>query len=47
MAIKIEQIFFLSDQNNLSPPLVLGGPWEGLGAETPLPSIMGLVPGLA
>jgi hypothetical protein len=46
-AIKIEQFFFPSDQNNLSPPLVLGGPWEGLSAEIPLPSIMGLAPGLA
>jgi hypothetical protein len=45
--IKIEQKTFLSDQKNLSPLLVLGGPWEGLSAETPLPSIMGLVPGLA
>jgi hypothetical protein len=41
-AIKLDQKNFLSDQNNLSPPLVLEGPWDGLGAETPLPSIMGL-----
>jgi hypothetical protein len=25
------------DQKNFNPQLVLGGPWEGLGTETPLP----------
>jgi hypothetical protein len=31
----------------LTPPWVGGGPGEGLGTETPLPSIMGLALGLA
>jgi hypothetical protein len=30
------------NQKNFSPPLELGGPWEGLGTKTPLPSIHSL-----
>jgi hypothetical protein len=30
------------DQKKFNPPLELEGPWEGLGIETPLPSIHSL-----
>jgi hypothetical protein len=30
------------DQKNFSPPLELGGPWEGLSTKTSFPSIHSL-----
>jgi hypothetical protein len=35
------------DQKYLIQPMVLGGPWEGLGSETPLPSIHSLAQSIA
>ena len=35
------------DQKNFTPPLELGGPWEGLGIETPLPDIHSLTQSMA
>ena len=35
------------DQKNFTPPLELGGPWEGLNIETPLPNIHSLIQNMA
>jgi hypothetical protein len=35
------------DQKNLTPPLEVGGPYEGRGSQTPLPSIHSLAHSLA
>jgi hypothetical protein len=39
---KIQEFFFIIYQKNFTPLLELGGPWEGLGTETPFPSIHNL-----
>jgi hypothetical protein len=35
------------DQKNFTPPLEVGGPWEGHGSETALPSIHSLTQSMA
>jgi hypothetical protein len=44
---KIQEKIMKMDQKNFIPPLVLGGPWEGLGPETFLPSIHTLAQSMA
>jgi hypothetical protein len=44
---KIQEKIKKMDQKKFDPPLELGGPWEGLGTETPLPSIHSLAQSMA
>jgi hypothetical protein len=44
---KIQEKIIKMDQKNFNLLLVVGGPWEGLGTETPLPNIHSLAQSMA
>jgi hypothetical protein len=47
IVFEIQKKIKFIDQKKFSPPLDLGGPWEGLGTETPLPRIHSEAQGMA